>query len=115
MLWCKAGIVTARVGLDTRQISYTDQVLKENAGEYLQRDMQKYLITHLEEIVAAISKHAPDDAATLPEGLTDTLANMRQDDAAPRTHLTQLSDISTAVRDLLVRLEPGAPDVPAPD
>jgi hypothetical protein len=101
--------------LDTGLSSYRHQAVNKNPSEYLQRDTHNLLIAGLTEAVAAISKHAPDDAATLPEGLTDALANMRQDDAGPRAHLAQLTDITTTVRDLLQRLEPNAPDVPAPE
>ena len=113
MLWCQAGIATARLDLDTRLKSYRGQALNENASEYLQRETQNSLIARLTEVVTAISKHAPDDAATLSEGLADTLANLRQGGAEPRTHLTQLSDITTAARNLLERLHPDAPVVPA--
>jgi hypothetical protein len=100
--------------LNTRLMSYSGQVLNENGNEYLQRQLQDSLIALVTETVEAISQHAPNGAATLSPGLTDTLANMRNDGAAPRTHLTQLSDITNAVRNLLERLRPDAPVVPAP-
>jgi hypothetical protein len=106
MDWCQADIATTREGLRTQLGTYSGLA----RSEYLQRETRNLLIARLTEVVAAISKHAPDDAATLPEGLTDTLANMRQDDAGPRTHLAQLSDITTVVRDLLERLQPDAPE-----
>jgi uncharacterized membrane protein YccC len=114
MLWCQAGITLAHSDLNTRLMAYRGQAIKENPNEYLQREWQKQLVTLLTEVVEAISQHAPDGAATLPQGLTDTLENIRTDGAAPQTHLKQLSDITTAVQTLLKQLEPHAPVVPAP-
>ncbi|HXO52548.1 MAG TPA: hypothetical protein VN888_16325 [Mycobacterium sp.] len=115
MQWCQAGIATTRVDLENRLTLYRMNAFNENAGEYLQRQAQKSLITLLIEVVQAIIKHAPDDARTLPEGLIDTLAKMDEDDAPPRTHAAQLGAITTAVQNLLEKLEPDAPVLPAPE
>ncbi|OBK52354.1 hypothetical protein [Mycobacterium sp. 1081908.1] len=112
MLWCKAGIEIARAGLTNRLMSYSGLAAKENASEFAQRQAQDFLISELTEAVEAIGRHAADAAASLPAGLTETLAKIQQDDAAPSTHFKELRDITTAVKDLLERLESDAPDVP---